>query len=138
MTDITPALAEIWQRYAPAPPDHATLLRLEGMASQARIVNDGGMSNGISLQNWLAVSLHDARGKLTGLAHFPPTHGQRLEYLPLEYPIGGQVINKPQQGGEVVYIVADPKEGYKIAHAGLPCVITFTPRSLERQRPPHA
>jgi hypothetical protein len=37
------------------------------------------------------------------------------------------VLNAPQQGGEVVYIADDPKAGYQIAGAGLPCVISFTP-----------
>lgn len=135
----------IWASYPPAPPDNAIMARFGGFTDVCRVVTDGGMINGQSVQDWLVLPLHDAQRQLTGLAYLSPKpNGQPIYYSDKQgdqghHPQGGVLLNMQHIAhGQPVYVVSDPTAGFMLARAGLPVVVSLTPEQWRGMRPKHA
>lgn len=135
----------IWSAYPPAPADNATLQRLGGFTDVCRVVNDGGMINDQSVQDWLVLPLHDPFKRLTGLAYISPEINGRPVYYSNRpddkglHPDGGVLLNIDSIAlGQPVYVVSDPIAGFMLARAGLAVVVSLTPDHWRGSRPTYA
>lgn len=135
----------IWASYPPAPANNAILMRFGGFTDVCRVVTDGGMINGQSVQDWLVLPLHDAQQQLTGLAYLPPKpNGQPIYYSDKQgdqgyHPQGGVLLNMQHIAhGQPVYVVSDPTAGFMLARAGLAVVVSLTPDHWRGSRPTYA
>lgn len=135
----------IWASYPPAPADNAIMARFGGSTDVCRVVTDGGMINGQSVQDWLVLPLHDAQQQLTGLAYLPPKpNGQPIYYSDKQgdqgyHPQGGVLLNMQHIAhGQPVYVVSDPTAGFMLARAGFSVVVSLTPEQWRGMQPRHA
>lgn len=135
----------IWASYPPVPADNAIMARFGGFTDVCRVVTDGGMVNGQSVQDWLVLPLHDAQHNMTGLAYLPPKpNGQPIYYSDKQgdqgyHPQGGVLLNMQHIAhGQPVYVVSDPTAGFMLAKALLPVVVSLTPEQWRGMRPKHA
>jgi len=135
----------IWASYPHASADNAIMARFGGFTGVCRVVTDGGMVNGQSVQDWLVLPLHDAQQQLTGLAYLSPKpNGQPIYYSDKPddqgyHPQGGVLLNMQHIAhGQPVYVVSDPTAGFMLARAGLSVVVSLTPEQWRGMRPKHA
>lgn len=135
----------IWASYPPAPANNAILMRFGGFTDVCRVVTDGGMINGQSVQDWLVLPLHDPFKRLTGLAYLPPEpNGRPIYYSDLPndngyHPQGGLLLNTDDIAlGQPVYMVSDPTAGFMLVRAGLPVVVSLTPDHWRGKQPTYA
>ena len=134
LPDTPQDVLSIFASYPTAPADNAILMRLGGFTDVCRVVNDGGMINGQSVQDWLVLPLHDPFKRLTGLAYLSPDPKARPIYYSDRHndngyhPHGGVLLNIDSIAlGQPVYVVSDPIAGFMLARAGQAAVVSLTP-----------